>query len=75
MMIVYILIAILMFGFMIFTHELGHYTFARIFHVKIFEFSLGMGPKLLSRVSKKNGDSLFLASFSRRRFCLHGGRG
>ena len=53
MTIVYILIAILMFGFMIFTHELGHYTFARIFHVKIFEFSLGMGPKLLSRVSKK----------------------
>ena len=50
MTIVYILIAILMFGFMIFTHELGHYTFSRIFHVKIFEFSLGMWPKLLSRV-------------------------
>lgn len=49
------LIAILVFGFLIFIHELGHYIFARIFKVTITEFSLGMGPKLLWYDSKKTG--------------------
>ncbi|MBQ4324690.1 MAG: site-2 protease family protein [Clostridia bacterium] len=51
----YILIAILVFGFLIFIHELGHYLAARAFHVKIYEFSIGMGPRLLSWTSKKTG--------------------
>lgn len=50
-----ILIAILIFGFLIFIHELGHYTAARIFDVGINEFAVGMGPKLLSKRSKKTG--------------------
>ena len=36
-------------------HELGHYLFARLFDVAINEFAVGMGPKLISRVSKKTG--------------------
>ncbi|MBQ0101478.1 MAG: site-2 protease family protein, partial [Firmicutes bacterium] len=48
-----ILIAILIFGFLIFIHELGHYTTARIFGVKIEEFAIGMGPKLASYTSDK----------------------
>ncbi len=47
------LIAILVFGGLIFIHEFGHYIFARIFKVTIEEFSIGMGPKLLSHKSKK----------------------
>lgn len=50
-----ILIAILVFGFLIFIHEFGHYIFARIFKVTITEFSIGMGPKLLWYDSKKTG--------------------
>lgn len=50
-----IVFAILMFGFLIMIHELGHYLFARLFHVSIQEFSIGMGPKLFSRTSKKTG--------------------
>lgn len=50
-----ILFAILIFGFLIFIHELGHYLFARKFNVEIEEFSIGMGPKIFSRVSKKTG--------------------
>ncbi len=50
-----ILLAILIFGLLIFIHELGHYTAARIFHVSIYEFSIGMGPKLCSHVSGKTG--------------------
>ena len=45
--------ALLVFGFLIFIHEFGHYIFARIFNVKINEFSIGMGPRLLWYVSKK----------------------
>ena len=52
-MLLYILIAILIFGALIFVHELGHFLTARLFHVKIYEFSIGMGPKLISKKSKK----------------------
>ena len=54
-MIVKILVALLFFGFMILAHEFGHYITARIFKVGINEFAIGMGPKLLSRTSKKTG--------------------
>ena len=50
-----IIIAILVFGFLIFIHEFGHYIFARIFNVTITEFSIGMGPKLVWYDSKKTG--------------------
>ena len=50
-----ILLTILIFGVLILIHELGHYLFARLFDVEIHEFAVGMGPKLLSRVSKKTG--------------------
>ena len=48
-----VIIALLVFGFLIFIHEFGHYIFARIFKVKINEFSIGMGPKLVYYDSKK----------------------
>ena len=48
-----VLIAILVFGTLIFIHEFGHYIFARIFKVTISEFSIGMGPKLVWYESKK----------------------
>ena len=54
MTVVYVLIALLVFGFLIFSHELGHFLCARLFRVKILEFSIGMGPKIFSRVAKKS---------------------
>ena len=56
MIILYILIAILVFGFLIFIHELGHFIFAKKFGVSITEFSLGMGPKLISKKGKDGVD-------------------
>ena len=52
--VVTILVTILIFGLLIFIHELGHYIAARIFHVGIKEFAIGMGPKLFSRRGKHN---------------------
>ena len=51
----YVLLAILLFGILIFIHELGHYLTARLFKVKINEFAIGMGPKIISKKSKKTG--------------------
>ncbi len=50
-----ILIAVFAFGIMIFLHESGHYIAARLCKVKVLEFAVGMGPKIVSRTSKKTG--------------------
>ena len=52
---VYIFIALLIFGFLIFIHEGGHFLAARICGVKVNEFAIGMGPKIFSWTSKKSG--------------------
>ena len=49
-----ILFAILIFSFLIFIHEFGHFITARIFGVTIKEFAIGMGPALFK---KKRGES------------------
>ena len=51
--ILYILLALLVFGIMIFIHELGHFITARLSGVTIHEFAIGMGPTLISWKSKK----------------------
>ncbi|WP_322199543.1 M50 family metallopeptidase [Acutalibacter intestini] len=43
-----IIIGVLLFGFVIFFHELGHFLLAKAGGIKVNEFALGMGPKLLS---------------------------
>ena len=58
-----ILIAVLVFGGLIFIHEFGHYITARMFKVTITEFSIGMGPRLVSYDSKKTGIRYSLAMF------------
>jgi len=49
------LLAIAVFGLLIFIHELGHYICARVCGVGINEFAIGMGPKLFGWTSKKTG--------------------
>ncbi|MFT2677114.1 RIP metalloprotease RseP, partial [Helicobacter pylori] len=40
------IVAVLMLAFLIFVHELGHFTIARICGVKVEVFSIGFGKKL-----------------------------
>ncbi len=42
----YILIAIVMLGFIVTVHEFGHYLVGRLCGIGIVEFSVGFGPKL-----------------------------
>ena len=52
----YILIAILMFGILIFVHELGHFLTAKALDVQVNEFSICMGPALWK---KQRGETLY----------------
>lgn len=36
-------------GILVFVHELGHFTVAKLAGVKVLKFSLGFGPRLVSR--------------------------
>ena len=45
-----ILIAILIFSAIILFHEFGHFLLAKLNGIVVVEFSLGMGPRLLSKV-------------------------
>ncbi|MBP5207054.1 MAG: site-2 protease family protein [Clostridia bacterium] len=61
--VLYIIVAIFIFGLLILIHELGHYLAARIFKVTIKEFSIGMGPRLISYTSKKTNIAYSLRIF------------
>lgn len=47
---------ILILGAIVFVHELGHFIFARLSGVYVYEFSIGMGKKILS-YKKKDGET------------------
>ena len=48
--------ALLIFCLLIFFHELGHFTLAKLCGVKVNEFALGMGPAVLK---KQKGETLY----------------
>jgi regulator of sigma E protease len=52
--VLYIVVAVLLlFGAAVFVHELGHFLVARWCGMRVLEFAIGFGPKILSR--KRNG--------------------
>lgn len=53
MNLLYIVISILLIGFLVLVHEIGHYTAARLTGVPVVEFAIGFGKRLISK--KKNG--------------------
>ena len=56
MNIVLIIIGILFFNLIVFVHEFGHFFWAKKFGVKVNEFALGMGPRILKF---KKGETTF----------------
>ncbi len=51
-----VIFAIILFSFLIFIHELGHFATAKAFGVQVNEFSLFMGPALWK---KQRGETLY----------------
>ena len=58
-----IVIALLIFSAIILFHELGHFLLAKANHIVVVEFSLGMGPRILSWQGKETRYSLKLLPF------------
>lgn len=56
MTVLYIIIAILIFGILIAVHELGHFAAAKACGVKVEEFAIGMGPVI---VKKQRGETVY----------------
>ena len=63
-----ILLALLVFLFMITVHEFGHFLAGRLLNFQINEFAVGMGPKLLSKKAK-NGTVYSLRALPLGGFC------
>ncbi len=58
-----IIVAILIFGLIILIHEFGHFIFAKLGGIGVTEFSIGMGPRILSFVHGDTRYSLKLLPF------------
>ena len=43
---------IILLGFLIFIHELGHFTVAKLCKVKVNEFAIGFGPTIWKKQGK-----------------------
>lgn len=56
MTIVFVILAILAFGFLVIVHEFGHFMAAKAAGVRVLEFWVGMGPAILSHTF---GDTVF----------------
>lgn len=69
MLILYILLAILILLLMIVIHELGHYLAGKALKFKINEFSVGFGPKIISKVNEKTGERFSLRAIPLGGFC------
>ncbi|MDE6659343.1 MAG: site-2 protease family protein [Eubacterium sp.] len=55
-----IIIAILFFEFIVIIHEGGHFVAAKLMKIKVNEFAIGMGPKIISFKRKETQYSLRL---------------
>lgn len=51
-----IIIAILIFGLIVTVHEFGHFICAKLSGIRVLEFSVGMGPKI---IQKKKGETMY----------------
>lgn len=49
---------VLVLGIIVLIHESGHFLFAKLFNIYVYEFAIGMGPKLFSWKSKK-GETVY----------------
>ena len=49
---------IIILGIIVLIHESGHFIFAKLCGIYVYEFSIGMGPKLFSKKSK-NGETVY----------------
>lgn len=64
-----ILVMLIMLSILTIVHEWGHFIAARIFKVKVTEFSIFMGPCIWSKTSKKSGTKYSIRSLPIGGYC------
>ena len=68
-----VLLAVIILLAMVTIHEFGHYLAGKILHFKIDEFSVGFGPALLKKRSKKTGELFALRLIPLGGYCAFDG--
>ena len=72
MIALYVMAAVLILLLMITIHEAGHYTAGKLLGFGIEEFSVGMGPRLLSHKTK-SGEDISLRALPLGGYCAFTG--
>ena len=65
----------LILGIIVFVHEFGHFFFAKLFGIYVYEFSLGMGPKIFQKKDKKGETAYSLRAIPIGGYCSLAGEG
>jgi len=68
-----VLLAVLILLVMVTVHEFGHYVAGKILHFKINEFSVGFGPAIFKKRSKKTGELFALRVVPLGGYCAFDG--
>jgi len=58
MSVLYLILAILLFGLLVAIHEFGHFAVAKASGIRVEEFAIGMGPAIFSKVKGETKYSL-----------------
>lgn len=74
-MIISILYFVIILGIIVFVHEFGHFFFAKLFHIYVYEFALGMGPKIFSKKGKGKETTYSIRAIPIGGFCQLAGEG
>jgi len=60
---------VIILGVIVLVHEFGHFIFAKIFGIYVYEFAIGMGPKLFHWKSKKGETEYSIRAIPIGGFC------
>ena len=74
-MILSIIYFVLVLGIIVLVHEFGHFFFAKLFGIYVYEFAIGMGPKIFSKKGKKGETVYSLRAIPIGGFCQLAGEG
>lgn len=74
-MILSILYFVIILGIIVFVHEFGHFFFSKLFGIYVYEFSIGMGPKIFSKKGKGGETTYSIRAIPIGGFCQLAGEG
>ena len=74
-MLLSVLYFILILGIIVCVHEFGHFFFAKLFGVYVYEFSIGMGPKIFKWQGKNKETAYSIRAIPIGGFCSLAGEG